>query len=310
MAAILWPVFAHWMAAIIRLQQRNVYVVINLNIWIVQCQDYDHTQPFWMNSNHDQRMGVYKGMEPESVLSLVFPLVAKLEAGFGSNMFLKKYTWLLAFLACSLALWCKSTSAGSSYLSPSQKPQVWLFMDKLKILTNMCYATCTLSPFSVVHSSAFALFSPRIGASLTESAVKWWRSRINPVRTTISQWVKIALVTSAHQPNSYWICCILLLEAEKCPLWNWHYFDRGGLCGVHCGDAGDHWATAGGHCRFAQFVYFFVHYVWPISIKMMTHFFMFCHFQRHHHKLEVQEFHISSPSSSFTKQWHMWIFHF
>ncbi|KAI9522954.1 hypothetical protein NQZ68_032517 [Dissostichus eleginoides] len=29
----------------------------------------------------------------------------------------------MVFLLCSLTLWCKSTSAGSSYLSPSQKPQ-------------------------------------------------------------------------------------------------------------------------------------------------------------------------------------------
>ncbi|XP_047438182.1 ghrelin/obestatin prepropeptide [Mugil cephalus] len=38
-------------------------------------------------------------------------------------MFLKRSTCLLVFLLCSLTLWCKSTSAGSSYLSPSQKPQ-------------------------------------------------------------------------------------------------------------------------------------------------------------------------------------------
>ncbi|XP_062272099.1 ghrelin/obestatin prepropeptide [Scomber scombrus] len=38
-------------------------------------------------------------------------------------MFLKRNTFLMVFLMCSLALWCKSTSAGSSFLSPSQKPQ-------------------------------------------------------------------------------------------------------------------------------------------------------------------------------------------
>ncbi|XP_051270674.1 ghrelin/obestatin prepropeptide [Dicentrarchus labrax] len=38
-------------------------------------------------------------------------------------MFLKKNTCLLVVLLCSLTLWCKSTSAGSSFLSPSQKPQ-------------------------------------------------------------------------------------------------------------------------------------------------------------------------------------------
>nr|ACM17810.1 preproghrelin [Larimichthys crocea] len=38
-------------------------------------------------------------------------------------MFLKRSTCLLVFLACSLTMWCKSTSAGSSFLSPSQKPQ-------------------------------------------------------------------------------------------------------------------------------------------------------------------------------------------
>ncbi|TKS71649.1 Ghrelin Ghrelin-23 [Collichthys lucidus] len=37
-------------------------------------------------------------------------------------MFLKRSTCLLVFLACSLTMWCKSTSAGSSFLSPSQKP--------------------------------------------------------------------------------------------------------------------------------------------------------------------------------------------
>lgn len=39
-------------------------------------------------------------------------------------MFLKTNTYLLVCLLCSLSLWCKSTSAGSSFLSPSQKPQV------------------------------------------------------------------------------------------------------------------------------------------------------------------------------------------
>ncbi|XP_042261271.1 ghrelin/obestatin prepropeptide [Thunnus albacares] len=38
-------------------------------------------------------------------------------------MFLKRNTFLLVFLLCSLALWCKSISAGSSFLSPSHKPQ-------------------------------------------------------------------------------------------------------------------------------------------------------------------------------------------
>ncbi|XP_054473597.1 ghrelin/obestatin prepropeptide [Anoplopoma fimbria] len=38
-------------------------------------------------------------------------------------MFVKRNTCLLVFLFCSLTLWCKSTSAGSSYLSPSQKPK-------------------------------------------------------------------------------------------------------------------------------------------------------------------------------------------
>ncbi|XP_070704020.1 appetite-regulating hormone [Pempheris klunzingeri] len=38
-------------------------------------------------------------------------------------MFLKRSTRLLVFLLCSLSLWCKSTSAGSSFLSPSQNPQ-------------------------------------------------------------------------------------------------------------------------------------------------------------------------------------------
>ncbi|XP_005944007.1 ghrelin/obestatin prepropeptide isoform X1 [Haplochromis burtoni] len=42
---------------------------------------------------------------------------------FSSTMLLKRNTCLLAFLLCSLTLWCKSTSAGSSFLSPSQKPQ-------------------------------------------------------------------------------------------------------------------------------------------------------------------------------------------
>ncbi|XP_042366365.1 ghrelin/obestatin prepropeptide [Plectropomus leopardus] len=37
-------------------------------------------------------------------------------------MFLKRNTYLLVIMFCSLTLWCKSTSAGSSFLSPSQKP--------------------------------------------------------------------------------------------------------------------------------------------------------------------------------------------
>uniref|UniRef100_A0A672JQL7 Motilin/ghrelin-associated peptide domain-containing protein n=1 Tax=Salarias fasciatus TaxID=181472 RepID=A0A672JQL7_SALFA len=37
-------------------------------------------------------------------------------------MFLKT-PFLLFFLLCTLTLWCKSASAGSSFLSPSQKPQ-------------------------------------------------------------------------------------------------------------------------------------------------------------------------------------------
>uniref|UniRef100_A0A668AFD9 Motilin/ghrelin-associated peptide domain-containing protein n=1 Tax=Myripristis murdjan TaxID=586833 RepID=A0A668AFD9_9TELE len=36
---------------------------------------------------------------------------------------LKRNTTLMVLLLCSLVLWCKSTSAGSSFLSPSQKPQ-------------------------------------------------------------------------------------------------------------------------------------------------------------------------------------------
>nr|XP_020463567.1 ghrelin-like [Monopterus albus]AGB34167.1 ghrelin [Monopterus albus] len=38
-------------------------------------------------------------------------------------MVLKRNTCLLVSLLCSLTLWCKTTSAGSSFLSPSQKPQ-------------------------------------------------------------------------------------------------------------------------------------------------------------------------------------------
>uniref|UniRef100_A0A3B4Z405 Ghrelin-like n=1 Tax=Stegastes partitus TaxID=144197 RepID=A0A3B4Z405_9TELE len=38
-------------------------------------------------------------------------------------MFMKRNTCVLAVLLCSLTLWCKSASAGSSFLSPSQKPQ-------------------------------------------------------------------------------------------------------------------------------------------------------------------------------------------
>ncbi|XP_075893250.1 appetite-regulating hormone isoform X2 [Nelusetta ayraudi] len=38
-------------------------------------------------------------------------------------MFLKRNTCLLAILLFSLTVWFKSTSAGSSFLSPSQKPQ-------------------------------------------------------------------------------------------------------------------------------------------------------------------------------------------
>ncbi|KAG7218175.1 hypothetical protein INR49_020573, partial [Caranx melampygus] len=38
-------------------------------------------------------------------------------------MFLKRNTYLLVCLLCSLTLWCKSASAGSSFLSPAQKPQ-------------------------------------------------------------------------------------------------------------------------------------------------------------------------------------------
>ncbi|XP_072239260.1 appetite-regulating hormone [Leuresthes tenuis] len=37
-------------------------------------------------------------------------------------MFLKKNSCLLVFMMCSLTLWCKSTSAGSSFLSPPHKP--------------------------------------------------------------------------------------------------------------------------------------------------------------------------------------------
>nr|XP_046239848.1 ghrelin/obestatin prepropeptide [Scatophagus argus] len=38
-------------------------------------------------------------------------------------MFLKTNTCMLVFLLCSMSLWVKSISAGSSFLSPSQKPQ-------------------------------------------------------------------------------------------------------------------------------------------------------------------------------------------
>ncbi|XP_035802733.1 ghrelin/obestatin prepropeptide [Amphiprion ocellaris] len=38
-------------------------------------------------------------------------------------MFMKRNTCMLAFLLCCLTLWSKSASAGSSFLSPSQKPQ-------------------------------------------------------------------------------------------------------------------------------------------------------------------------------------------
>uniref|UniRef100_A0A665V833 Motilin/ghrelin-associated peptide domain-containing protein n=1 Tax=Echeneis naucrates TaxID=173247 RepID=A0A665V833_ECHNA len=37
-------------------------------------------------------------------------------------MFLKRKTCMLVFLLSSLTLWCKTTSAGSSFLSPSHKP--------------------------------------------------------------------------------------------------------------------------------------------------------------------------------------------
>ncbi|XP_033822788.1 ghrelin/obestatin prepropeptide [Periophthalmus magnuspinnatus] len=39
-------------------------------------------------------------------------------------MFLQRSTYLVAFLLCSLSVWCKMASAGSSYLSPSHKPQM------------------------------------------------------------------------------------------------------------------------------------------------------------------------------------------
>ncbi|XP_075997486.1 appetite-regulating hormone [Genypterus blacodes] len=39
-------------------------------------------------------------------------------------MLLKRNTTLMVFLFCSLTLWCKPTSGGSSFLSPSQKPQM------------------------------------------------------------------------------------------------------------------------------------------------------------------------------------------
>ncbi|KAJ0068433.1 hypothetical protein NL108_008376 [Boleophthalmus pectinirostris] len=39
-------------------------------------------------------------------------------------MFLQRNTYLVAFLLCSLTAWCKMASAGSSYLSPSHKPQM------------------------------------------------------------------------------------------------------------------------------------------------------------------------------------------
>ncbi|XP_022046748.1 ghrelin/obestatin prepropeptide [Acanthochromis polyacanthus] len=38
-------------------------------------------------------------------------------------MFMKSNTCMLVFLLCCLTLWSKSASAGSSFLSPSQKPQ-------------------------------------------------------------------------------------------------------------------------------------------------------------------------------------------
>ena len=46
---------------------------------------------------------------------------------FPSTMFLKRNSCLLVLLLFSLTLWCKSTSAGSSFLSPSQKPPVRCF---------------------------------------------------------------------------------------------------------------------------------------------------------------------------------------
>ncbi|XP_038825719.1 ghrelin/obestatin prepropeptide isoform X1 [Salvelinus namaycush] len=39
-------------------------------------------------------------------------------------MLLKRNTGLTILMLCTLALWAKSVSAGSSFLSPSQKPQV------------------------------------------------------------------------------------------------------------------------------------------------------------------------------------------
>ncbi|KAF3689792.1 Ghrelin Ghrelin-23 Ghrelin-24 Precursor [Channa argus] len=38
-------------------------------------------------------------------------------------MFFKRNTFLVFFVLCSVTLWCKSARAGSSFLSPSQKPQ-------------------------------------------------------------------------------------------------------------------------------------------------------------------------------------------
>ncbi|XP_055774138.1 ghrelin/obestatin prepropeptide [Salvelinus fontinalis] len=38
-------------------------------------------------------------------------------------MLLKRNTGLMILMLCTLALWAKSVSAGSSFLSPSQKPQ-------------------------------------------------------------------------------------------------------------------------------------------------------------------------------------------
>uniref|UniRef100_A0A3B3ZDG1 Secreted protein n=1 Tax=Periophthalmus magnuspinnatus TaxID=409849 RepID=A0A3B3ZDG1_9GOBI len=56
-------------------------------------------------------------------------------------MFLQRSTYLVAFLLCSLSVWCKMASAGSSYLSPSHKPQVWMkifFVDLDKLILK-CY---------------------------------------------------------------------------------------------------------------------------------------------------------------------------
>lgn len=119
--------------AAVRSQQRNAYFVINLNIWTVHCcQDMTAHEP----DNYYIKEGwkIYKGMKTGaefrsvSVISRSIYFFNPLHGpDLYSSMFLKRSTCLLVFLACSLTMWCKSTSAGSSFLSPSQKPQVRFF---------------------------------------------------------------------------------------------------------------------------------------------------------------------------------------